>query len=102
MEILQKEITDYENSIKEMKEDFPEIHSISMQSKKKQIIQHHREGSNSLWRRIQSMDSCDQTSWFSEVEELSAIRFEQEKPLRSVIKRMAVVDENITILTNPQ
>ena len=93
---IQKEIAAFEDALKEMKRDFPEVHSTTVTSKE-ECIQKHREGSSPLWRRIQPVDLSNSLHWFEELREVTTERFEQERPLRSVIKRMSVIDENIIL-----
>lgn len=95
---IQKEIADYDKEIKLMKESFPEVHSVNTNTKQEGVVQNHREGSCSLWRRIQTPDSNSNSQWFEPLREAATRRFEEERPLRSVIKRMSVIDEKIQLL----
>ena len=92
---LQKEIVEYERALKELKEEFPDVHSYKVKNKKEGSIQLHRE-SCSLWRRIQTPEE-EPMDWFEELRDLATEKFEQDRPIRSVIKRMSVIDESIQL-----
>lgn len=92
---LQREISGYENVLKELKEEFPDVHSYKAKNKKEGIVQRHRENS-SLWRRIQTPEE-ESMDWFEELRDLATEKFEQDRPIRSVIKRMSVIDESIQL-----
>lgn len=86
---LQREIEQAERSLAVLERNNPRQWATEAHGEKEEAVRSHRQGTLSMWRRYRAYKPSRQ---WEEVEEEVEERLMKEKPLRAVIKRMAVVD----------
>ncbi|OAO13880.1 hypothetical protein AV274_4372 [Blastocystis sp. ATCC 50177/Nand II] len=86
---LQSEIEQAERSLAALNRSNPREWAMETQGGEEEAVRSHRQGTLSMWRRCKTYTPT--RKWEGLEEEVNE-RLMKEKPLRAVIKRMAVVD----------
>lgn len=86
---LQHEIEQAERSLAVLERGNPRQWATEAHGEEEEAVRSHRQGTLSMWRRYRTYKPSH--PW-EDLEEEVEERLIKEKPLRAVIKRMAVVD----------